>query len=287
MSHSQQSNVRYRFGDFVFDKRSGQLTRLGGGAASVVRLAPQPAKLLTLLLEQHPGIVHRADIQQHIWPDVEVAFEQSLHHCIRQIRHALGDSASEPQYIRTIHRRGYQFIADVEAISDNALADVPAQVVAQRSMPRQVVAGVGVGVLVVLVAWLLVAPLFAEPPVRVGIMTFQPPGQHSQGTPIAERLVARLTNHPEVVAEVIGPTSTTPFEQQPGGLRALVEAFDIDYILNGRFPADSTEARFLAEVIRASDGAHVWVHYFDVAEPDSFVASTIAEAFVAYHREHR
>lgn len=276
--------MRYRFGDFVFDTRSGQLTLCGQEQADSVRLAPQPAKLLTLLLEQRKQVVHRAAIQQHVWPDVEVAFEQSLHHCIRQIRNALGDSASEPCYIRTIHRRGYQFIADVEVVTDEEV-QITQSTRKSKVLLWRFVGGLLGGGAVLLLGWMLLALFVNKPPVRIAVMTFQPPGQSNPGTPIAERLIAHLTNHPHMATEVIGPTTTAGFEQQSGGLRTLISAFNIDYILNGRFPADSMDTRFLAEVIRARDGAHVWVQYFGVQEADSLVAATIADAFVSFHRE--
>lgn len=268
--------AHYQFGDWRFDAERGLLTRRTG-ASDPVRLPPQPAKLLALLVEQHPEIVSHATIQQHLWPEVEVAFEQSLHHCVRQVRSALGDAASEPQYIQTVHRRGYRFLAPVTVAAPEA--PVP------TANPVRWWAAAGVGAL--LLAGLAFLFLRDPAPVRVAVMTFLPPGAATSATPLAEHLLLRLTDQRPPALEVIGPTTTAAFDGAPQRLRALVDSFRIDYVLNGRFSRDSTDPRVLAEVIRASDGAHVWVRYFDRRVPPAAVADTIAAGFLAYLRRER
>lgn len=273
--------IHFQFGDFQFDPQSGALTR---GGVSAGRLPPQPAQVLTLLLKQAPNIVPHTVIQAQVWPDVEVEFEQSLHHCIRQIRNALGDAAASPRYIRTVHRRGYQFIANVEPVTDDAPSNLgeTAQAEIPSSLHQRGQKAWISGLVVVMLAALLITWLHRDPsPTRVAIMTFAPLDKVRAGTPIAERLIVMLTQHPDAF-EVIGPTTTATYEGQPEGLITLLADLNVDYILNGRFPADTMETRFLAEIIRATDGAHVWVQYFDEADADSLVAVTIADAFMAY-----
>jgi predicted ATPase/class 3 adenylate cyclase len=73
------------------------------------------AKAVAVLryLVQHPGhLVRKADLLAAIWPDVHVS-EWVLTTCICEIRQVLGDVASDPRYIATVHRQGYRFIAPV------------------------------------------------------------------------------------------------------------------------------------------------------------------------------
>jgi DNA-binding winged helix-turn-helix (wHTH) protein len=80
-----------RFGEFEFDRVSGELRR---GTAQV-RLEPQPARVLAVLLEHAGNVVTRAELQQRVWGgDTFVDFEHGLNYCIAQIRTALGDSAA-------------------------------------------------------------------------------------------------------------------------------------------------------------------------------------------------
>jgi len=98
------------FGMFAFDPDSGVLTREG----RPVRLQPQPARVLGILVAHAGDVVARETLRQQVWADgTFVDFERGLNFCIAQIRSALGDSADSPRFIETLPRRGYRFIAPV------------------------------------------------------------------------------------------------------------------------------------------------------------------------------
>jgi len=98
--------VALRFGSFELDLRSGEMRRAG----VLMRLQPQPFKVLALLACRPGELVTREEIQKEVWPaGTFVDFEQSLNFCIRQIRSALGDSALSPRFVETLPRRGYRF----------------------------------------------------------------------------------------------------------------------------------------------------------------------------------
>ena len=100
-----------RFGRFEFDPGEGVLARDG----VPVKLQQQPARVLALLVERAGHLVTRDELRQRIWgTETFVDFERGLNFCISQIRFALGDSAGTPQYIETVPRRGYRFIAAIE-----------------------------------------------------------------------------------------------------------------------------------------------------------------------------
>ena len=102
---------RVRFGPFELDLESGDLWRDG----DLVRLEPQPLKVLQLLAGRAGQAVSRKEIQTQVWPnDTFVDFDQGLNYCIRQIRATLGDSAESPRFIETLPRRGYRFVARLE-----------------------------------------------------------------------------------------------------------------------------------------------------------------------------
>src|SRR5580692_6732553 len=97
-----------RFGDYELDSQSGRLLRSG----RPVKIQPQPLRVLSVLLERPGEIVSRDQLRSRIWGDATfVEFDQGLNYCIRQIRLALGDEASEPVYIETLPKQGYRFIA--------------------------------------------------------------------------------------------------------------------------------------------------------------------------------
>jgi TolB-like protein/Tfp pilus assembly protein PilF len=102
-----------RFDRFELNVQSGELRKHG----KVLRLQPQPAKVLSLLALQPGKLVTREELKHQIWDEATfVNFEEGLNFCIRSIRAILQDSADHPQFIETLPRRGYRFIAAVEQL---------------------------------------------------------------------------------------------------------------------------------------------------------------------------
>lgn len=100
-----------RFGVFQLDVHAGQL--LKGGR--VVRLKPQPFKLLQLLVTRAGEVVTREEIREALWgSETFVDFEQGVNSAIKQVREALNEDAEHPLYLETVPKRGYRFIAPIE-----------------------------------------------------------------------------------------------------------------------------------------------------------------------------
>jgi eukaryotic-like serine/threonine-protein kinase len=104
--------ITVRFAEFEMDLRSGELRANG----TPVKLQPQPAKVLALLVRRRGETVTRNEIIEEVWgSDTFVDYEQGLNFAIRQIRSALGDDAERPVYVETVPKRGYRFVAPVAA----------------------------------------------------------------------------------------------------------------------------------------------------------------------------
>jgi DNA-binding winged helix-turn-helix (wHTH) protein len=107
--------VTFRFGRFSLDSRTRQLAR----DCADVALSPKAFHLLLLLVENRSRAMSRDELQQQLWPSTFV-LETNLAGLVAEVRRALGDSAEHPTFVRTMHRFGYRFIADVDD------ADAPA-----------------------------------------------------------------------------------------------------------------------------------------------------------------
>ena len=106
-----------RFGAFELDLGAEQLLKNG----RVVRLQPQPFKLLCLLVAQPGKLVTREEIQGTLWKgDTFVDFEQGVNFAIKQVREALGEDAEHAIYIQTVPRRGYRFLAPVSSVTTSS-----------------------------------------------------------------------------------------------------------------------------------------------------------------------
>src|SRR5262245_17416820 len=109
-----------RFGPFRLDLATERLWH----GPQVLKLT---AKALAVLryLAAHPGqVVTKAELFAAVWPQTVVS-DAALTVCIRELRHTLGDNARVPQYIETVHRQGYRFVATLQvspAVAESLLA---------------------------------------------------------------------------------------------------------------------------------------------------------------------
>jgi eukaryotic-like serine/threonine-protein kinase len=104
----------YRFGDFMVDSDQRVLLRQG----TPTPLTPKVFDTLLILVENSGRIVKKEELMNRLWPDSYVE-EANLTFNIQQLRKSLGDNARKPQYIETVPRRGYRFIANVEEVSSS------------------------------------------------------------------------------------------------------------------------------------------------------------------------
>jgi eukaryotic-like serine/threonine-protein kinase len=120
MTVDARSNT-VRFGPFEFDRRTDELRRKGAR----IRLQGQPIQILTLLLDRPGELVTQDEIRKKLWPDgTIVEYENGIKTALGKLRYALGDDSETPQYVETLPRRGYRFIAPVENITLAELAGV-------------------------------------------------------------------------------------------------------------------------------------------------------------------
>src|SRR5215472_12807406 len=103
------------FGPFEADFQTQEIRKHGVR----LRLPAQSFQILRMLLERSGELVTREDLQKALWPsDTFVDFDHGLNAAVNRLREVLGDSADRPVFIETLPRRGYKFIAPIEAPFD-------------------------------------------------------------------------------------------------------------------------------------------------------------------------
>lgn len=107
----QKGNSIWQFGGFSVDPKEQLFLRDG----LPVSVTAKTFSLLVFLLEAHGKLVEREILINHLWPDTSVE-ENNLKVQISVLRRILGDSAETPQFIETVPKRGYRFIAKVTRI---------------------------------------------------------------------------------------------------------------------------------------------------------------------------
>jgi DNA-binding winged helix-turn-helix (wHTH) protein len=109
---SDQPHRRYSFGPFHLDADQHLLRR----HAQPVALPPKCFDLLCLLVSSQGQLLEKERLLRTLWPGTFVE-EANLSNLIALLRRALGDSPSAAQYIRTVPKVGYRFVAEVSSAS--------------------------------------------------------------------------------------------------------------------------------------------------------------------------
>ncbi len=112
---SGQTRHLYTLGPFVLDADQRLLLRDG----KPVPLAPKAIDTLLLLVRNAGRLVEKDDLMKEVWPDAFVE-EGNLTKNISVLRHALGNGDTGREYIETVPKRGYRFVASLAAVVPNS-----------------------------------------------------------------------------------------------------------------------------------------------------------------------
>lgn len=125
-----------RFGNFQVDVHRQELFLDG----QRVKMQAKVFQALALLLSRAGEIVTRDDVRKHLWPDMFLSnLDANVNTTMNKLRQVLGDTPENPQYIETIPRRGYSFIARLQ-FSDFAGAPTHSQIAAAAGEPVSAIA---------------------------------------------------------------------------------------------------------------------------------------------------
>lgn len=101
--------MQIRFEDYLLDDDRYLLERAG----ERVNLRPKVFDLLVYLACHRDRVVRREELVRELW-DTTTVGEGALSGLVNELRQALGEQGRRPSSIRTVHARGYQFVAAVE-----------------------------------------------------------------------------------------------------------------------------------------------------------------------------
>jgi len=295
--------VLYRFGLFEFDAASGELRKQG----RLVRIEPQPARALALLLSRPGEMISRDELRLHLWGgDTHVDFDRGLAYCIGQVRTALGDSADNPRFVETLPKRGYRFVAPLQPVGPTAVAqaavpasDAPrldsaptaAAASASQAVPSLLArAWWPVAVLTLLAVtglvwtvWARITP--ARPVVAVAVFDNETGSAEYDrlASTAADIAVERLTALGPREIGVIGNTPTLRMPRAERSPSAVQRETGAEYFVFGQIQNDDAGVRLVVHLIRLDDDTHLWVTRVarapsDLGDIEDVVADRLAEA---------
>jgi DNA-binding winged helix-turn-helix (wHTH) protein len=273
-----------RVGEFEFCHESGMLTRADGVGE---RLAPKPAALLTMLLERRGGLVTRSELREHLWSDVTVDFDNSLNYCVRQVRQAFGDSAGTPRYIETVPGRGYRLRAELFPLEAEPREVEPPEIEAGRrgTSRRTWIAVLAIGAATLGAGGWWLARRDRSTRLRIAILPFVQPAMSPalalRCSQLEARTLADLTTLGGDFADVVGPRTTGPLVAENLPPLRIAATLGAHHLVAARIIGEASNAEILFELIRTSDGAHLYARRVSDASPVDTVAKTIVSGMLA------
>ncbi len=101
--------LQFAFEDFVLDQERRELTLRG----QAVAVGPQTFDLLQYLVSNRDCVVSKDDLLKAVWSG-RIVSESTITSHINAVRKAIGDTGEEQRLVRTVARKGYRFVGEVE-----------------------------------------------------------------------------------------------------------------------------------------------------------------------------
>jgi TolB-like protein/DNA-binding winged helix-turn-helix (wHTH) protein/Tfp pilus assembly protein PilF len=294
-----------RFGTYEVALHSGELRKAG----VKIRVQQQPMKLLETLLERPGEVVTREELRGRIWANESFGdFDQAVNIAIAKLRGALGDSAENPQYIETLPKRGYRFIAEVTVVDTDVptksqestagdrrgtepghqLQDAELTVTSKlRLWPtrRVIVVLTLVLSLLILAVWLFHSR--GHPPTGIRSLAVLPLDNLS-GDPTQDYFADGMTD--ELITDlaqiralrVISRTSVMGYKGVRKPLPEIARELNVDAVVEGTVLRSGDQVRITAQLIQAPADKHLWAESYEGNLRDTLalqkeVARNIAE----------
>ena len=268
-----------RFGAFTANLSSGELWK----NAFRIRLQTQPFQILEAFLERPNELITREELQRRVWPsDTFVDYDQGLNKAINKLRDALSDTADTPQFIETVPKRGYRFIAPVfvepaatstvaspeisqpgapEAIQSSA-PELEANPPKRPSAPtlRLLLYGVVVIILTAVIVIVGKHRLANRADLRsVAVLPLRSQNDKSDydladGT--TDSIIDDLSLVPEL--RVISHASVFQYREQAVDPQAVGQKLGVGAVLTGRLEQTASNITVSLELTASSDGRHLW-----------------------------
>ena len=284
MSKIPPSKGRYEFAGFCLDVQERLLLRNGAR----VSITPKIFDMLLLFLENPNRLLGKEEIMRTVWPDTHID-EATLTRTVSELRKTLGEKAGEVNFVQTVPKRGYRFVAPVETTVDIApeagvaveavsAASAKAQIAGTnlwRLRPGSIVTMLFVGTVVVLAGvWAFEAKFSrASPAIQsIAVLPFQHLG--NSGTDqflelgIADTLITRLSSVP---ALNVRPTSAVRKYSDPAQDPAAIgRILKVDTVLDGSVQSMFDQIRVTLRLIRVRDAKPLWTATLDGDSGDLF-----------------
>lgn len=258
--------MNLRFGDFAIDAGRRELSR--GGQA--IHVEPQVFDLLLYLVQNRDRVVSKDDLLAAVW-NGRIVSESTLSNRINAARQAIGDNGEEQRLIRTVPRRGFRFVGEVNGDPQEEAGTFPQKdnVSQKNNVPRQEGEAPAL-------------PLPDKP--SIAVLPFANMSDDAQqeyfADGMAEEIITALSRCGWLF--VIARNSSFTYKDRNVDVRQVGRELGVRYVLEGSVRRAADRVRFSAQLIDSANGAHLWADRFEGDLGDVFaLQDRITESVVA------
>ena len=264
-----------------------------------VQIPPKAYDVLRYLVENPRRLVTPDELLERLWPETYVNPEV-VRKYILDIRKILGDRPGKPEFIETVTKRGYRFIATVvdetatsERQGEGAAPETAALEQARPSSQRHPLQTVAVVLLVAVFVLGATAGHFwsaRNTPTRsslnansIAVLPFTDvsPSKDQEyfSDGLSDELITDLAKTPGL--KVVARSSAFQFKGKNEDLHSVAQKLGVANVLEGSVRKEGNRARISVELIQADDGFQLWSETYDREIKDIFaVQDEIARAVV-------
>jgi TolB-like protein len=230
---SDPMQVSYEFGDFRLMPREKRLVC----RAVPVKLQPKVFDTLLMLVENHGRLVDKDHFLKSLWPETFVE-ESTLAHCVSELRRVLRTESGGQEFIETVAKRGYRFLAVVKTLH-------------------------------------LEAEKAAQPETVIAVLPFENLGPDMDREYVAdgltEEVIAALGQVDPTNLSVIGRTTVMRYKRANKSLQEIGDELNASFLVESSIRSEGGRVRVTSKLIRASDQVQTWSATYD-SEPGSVLA---------------
>jgi len=294
----------YNFGPFRVDPSRRLLLRDN----EVVPLAPKAFEMLLLLVENVGQVLEKRELLENLWPG-SIVEEANLTQTIYLLRRALAEGSDGQQYIETMPKRGYRFVAEVEESREESSVSVepiqngslpvpmssdeveeadliqkaipaPAATVTARPLWRTILTFGGLALLAGLLIW-AVHPWLAQkqvPPVAKGtvhslaVLPFKPLGSEADDNYLGLGMADVLITRLSELNQIVVQPYSAVRKYNDGNIHPIEvgRELKVDAVLEGTLQKQGDRLRVTWRLHDIRDGHTLWSGKFDESFTDIF-----------------
>jgi len=221
--------MRYQSENFILDTDDYSLTRNG----VIHPIEPQVFDLLVYLIENRNRVVTRAELLDQLW-NGRIVSDSAINARLKEARKAVGDSGKDQRVIKTIHRRGYQFVANVNVTSGD-----------DRENEGQ-----------------SEKPLSKPGRPSIAVLRFSNLSNDPEQVYFSDGMTANICSR---LSRIQSLQVKSGIEYDPGkiSLTDIARELAVKYVLSGSVQRESGRARVFVDLMNGISGEIIWSEHFD------------------------